>query len=54
MSSSAKKTAQKLTSLLLPMVVAQEALLLMARIRVISVVTQFPTQAMSTAMAWMI
>jgi hypothetical protein len=51
-SCSALLPAIQLTYLLLP--VAQEALSLMARMRVILVDPQFPTQAMSTAMAWMI
>jgi hypothetical protein len=52
MLSSVKPTAQQLTFLLSP--VAQGALSLTARTRVIGVVTQSPVQAMSTAMAWMI
>jgi hypothetical protein len=52
MSSSVKPTTQQLTYLLLP--VAQEALLLTVRVRVIGVASQSPPQAMSTAMAWMI
>jgi hypothetical protein len=49
-SSSAKKTAQQLNSLLLPVV--QGGLLLTVRIWMILVAAQSPTQAMSTAMAW--
>jgi hypothetical protein len=43
---------QQLTYLLLP--VAQGALSLMARMQMILVDPQIPTQAMPTAMAWMI
>jgi hypothetical protein len=52
MSSSVKPTTQQSTYLPLP--VAQGALLLMVRMRMIAVATQSPPQAMSTAMAWMI
>jgi hypothetical protein len=52
MLSSVKPTTQQSTYLLLPL--AQGDLSLMARIRVIRVASQFPPQAMSTAMAWMI
>jgi hypothetical protein len=45
-----KPTTQQSTYLLL----AQQALSLTARNRVIGVVSQSPPQAMSTAMAWMI
>jgi hypothetical protein len=50
--SSVKPTTQQLTYLPLP--VAQGALLLTVRVRVITVASQSPPQAMSTAMAWMI
>ncbi len=52
MSSLVKKTAQQPSYL--PLLMAQGALSLTARIRVITVVAQSPVQVMSTVMAWMI
>jgi hypothetical protein len=52
MSFSVKPTIQQSIYLLLPVV--QGALSLTARILLITVAIQFPLQAMSTVMAWMI
>jgi hypothetical protein len=52
MSSSVKPTRPQSTYLPLP--VAQGALLLMARMRMVRMATQSPPQAMLMVMAWMI